>query len=84
MPGCTVPVDECRIHHTEFPWPTDGRTDLDALVPICETDHHRVHEGGWTLKVRPDRTITVTRPDGTVTYDGPSADRRPAPRSPDP
>jgi hypothetical protein len=74
MPGCTVPVDVCRIHHVD-PWRTGGRTDLDALVPVCELDHHRLHEGGWTLKVAPDRTITVTSPTGEVTYDGPGNDR---------
>ena len=82
MPGCTITVDECRIHHTEYPWTTVGRTDLDVLVPICEVHHHQVHEGGWVLKLRPDRTITVTRPDGVVTYHGPSIDRTHHPARP--
>jgi hypothetical protein len=81
MPGCTVPFDQCRVHHID-PWHDGGRTDLDQLVPVCERDHHRLHEGGWTIKLRADRTITLTRPDGVVVYDGPSIDRtrrRPGP-----
>jgi hypothetical protein len=74
MPDCDVPVDACRIHHVD-PWQQGGRTDLDSLVPVCEQDHHRLHEGGWSLKIRPDRSITVTSPTGEVTYEGPSNDR---------
>jgi hypothetical protein len=84
MPGCTVPFDQCRVHHVD-PWHDGGRTDLDQLVPVCERDHHRLHEGGWTLKVRPDRTITLARPDGVVVYEGTSVDRtRRPPAGPDP
>ena len=32
--------------------------------------HHHVHEGGWTLTLKPDRTITLHRPDGTLAYEG--------------
>lgn len=74
MPGCTVPVDDCRIHHVD-PWHSQGRTDLDVLVPVCEADHHRLHEGCWSLKLTPDRTLTVTRPDGTTAWEGASIDR---------
>jgi Domain of unknown function (DUF222)/HNH endonuclease len=74
MPRCTVPVDVCRIHHID-PWQAGGRTDLDALVPVCEQDHHRLHEGGWSLKITPERWITLTSPTGEVTYDGSSNDR---------
>lgn len=84
MPGCTVPFDQCRVHHVDL-WHDGGRTDLDQLVPVCERDHHRLHEGGWTIKLRADRTITVARPDGVVVYDGPSVDRTRRPRAgPDP
>jgi hypothetical protein len=38
-----------------------------------------VHEGGWTLTLDPDRTITLIRPDGVIHYHGPSITRRPAP-----
>jgi hypothetical protein len=74
MPGCTVPFDACRIHHVNF-WEHFGVTDLDNLVPICELDHHLVHEGGWTLELHTGRRITLHRPDGTVSFDGITTDR---------
>ena len=80
MPGCAVDVDQCRIHHVD-PFATGGRTDLERMVPVCEADHHRVHEGRWRLDVTADRTITVTRPDGVVTYRGTSVDRTHGPPS---
>ena len=64
-PGCTVGFDSCRIHHIRW-WTRDqGPTDIDNLLPLCETHHHLVHEGRWTLTMTPDRTATWTRPDGT-------------------
>ncbi|MEQ9163339.1 MAG: HNH endonuclease signature motif containing protein, partial [Ilumatobacter fluminis] len=74
FPGCTVGIDDCRIHHTT-PWQHGGNTDLDDLAPVCETHHHLVHEGGWELTIRPDRTATWTRPDGATHWTGPTNDR---------
>ena len=62
-PGCHVSFEHCRIHHVTD-WTHGGHTDLDQLVPLCATHHHLVHEGGWTLTLDPDRTITLVRPDG--------------------
>ena len=76
-PNCSVTFDDCRIHHLD-PWAAGGRTDLDRMVPLCEAHHHRVHEGGWTLTVAPDRTATWIRPDGTPHWTGSLLDRRPA------
>src|SRR5262249_18940565 len=45
-PTCTVPFDDCPIHHV-VPVERGGPTDLDNLVPLCSDDHHLVHEGGW-------------------------------------
>jgi hypothetical protein len=79
VPSCSVPVDVCRVHHVA-PWRTGGRTDLDSLVPVCEQHHHAFHEGGWELKLTPDRVVTVWRPDGQVVQEGPANDRtRPPP-----
>jgi hypothetical protein len=74
LPDCTVPFEHCRIHHVTF-WEHHGATDLDNLVPICERHHHLVHEGGWTLHLHPGRRITLHRPDGTITHDGPTTNR---------
>ena len=61
--GCEVPFDRCEIHH--ITWVEhDGTTDLHNLIPICSRHHHLVHEGHHTLHLAPDRTLTVTTPDG--------------------
>jgi hypothetical protein len=75
-PHCTVSFDACRIHHVVY-WFHGGRSDLDNLIPLCETHHHLVHEGGWTLRILPDRRTTWRTPDGTVYHDGITTDRRP-------
>ena len=48
---------------------------LENLIPLCSRHHHVVHEGGWNLKMLPDRTTVWTRPDGTVFSEGQSIDR---------
>ena len=74
-PSCRVPFDSCRIHHIRW-WTRDlGPTDLENLLPLCEKDHHLVHEGGWTLTMTPDRVATWIRPDGTVWITASTADR---------
>ncbi|CAN5830678.1 hypothetical protein BH24ACT5_BH24ACT5_25900 [soil metagenome] len=77
-PGCRVGFDDCRIHHADH-WEHLGRTDLARLIPLCERHHHLVHEGGWSLTLDQDsaRTVTLSRPDGTVHHHCPSIDRRP-------
>ena len=74
-PECTVTFEACRIHHVT-PWLRPrGDTDISNLLPLCETHHHSVHEGGWGLTITPDRTATWTRPDGTHHHTGPTNDR---------
>ncbi len=63
--GCDVAFDRCEIHHIDF-FEHGGTTDLHNLLPLCARHHHLVHEGGWTLQLAPDRTLTVTRCDGTM------------------
>jgi hypothetical protein len=36
-----------------------------------------VHEGGWHLTLHSDRSITLTRPDGTLHYQGSTIDVAP-------
>jgi len=75
-PTCTVPFEDCEIHHI-IPWEIGGRTDLANLAPLCNHDHHLVHEGHWTLTLTPDRTATWTRPDGTHYLTTPTINRAP-------
>ncbi|MBA3801893.1 MAG: hypothetical protein H0X22_03175 [Acidimicrobiia bacterium] len=64
--GCSTPFDWCEIHHIWF-WELNGLTDLDNLVPLCHRHHHLVHDACWRLQLDPrDRTLTFTRPDGTI------------------
>jgi len=79
-PDCTVPFEHCRVHHVNVFWRDGGSTDLDNLIPVCEEHHHLVHEGGWSLRMAPDRCTTWTRPDGTEWRRGSAIDRRPAVR----
>ena len=68
---CPTPFRHCEIHHVT--WRSrNGLTDIENLLPICVRHHHLVHEGRWMLHLAPDRTLTVTRPDGTTdTHDLP-------------
>jgi hypothetical protein len=70
IPGCEVSITRCEVHHL-IEWEAGGRTDLDNLIPVCSHHHHRVHADGWRLALAPDRTLTVTRPDGTTVSDSP-------------
>lgn len=61
--GCDRPISWCQAHHiTE--WERGGPTDLDNLIPLCSRHHHAVHEGQWAIKLLPDRTLRIFRPDG--------------------
>jgi hypothetical protein len=62
--GCDRPLSWCQAHHVRE-WENGGPTDLDNLVPLCTKHHHAVHEGQWTVKLVPDRTLRIFCPDGT-------------------
>jgi hypothetical protein len=74
--GCNVGFEHCHIHHVIF-WRFQGPTDISNLVPVCSKHHHLAHEGGWTLSMTPDRTVTWTRPDGTIHSSRSAIDRAP-------
>ena len=74
-PDCRVGFSSTRMHHVAH-WIRDhGATDIDNLLPLCETHHHLVHEGGWTLTMTSDRVATWTLPDGTIYHRGSTIDR---------
>ena len=64
-PLCEVPFTNCRIHHVEW-FTRGGATVLANLLPLCETHHHLVHEGGWDLTIDDRRHVTWQRPDGST------------------
>ncbi|MCU1394369.1 MAG: hypothetical protein JWM34_2797 [Ilumatobacteraceae bacterium] len=75
IPGCKVRSKHCEPHHLKF-WDEDfGPTDLANLVPLCSRHHHCVHEGHWRLVMHPDRSLTITYPDGSIQTTGPPAEQ---------
>lgn len=65
FPGCgrTMFVES---HHVKQ-WDRDfGPTDYDNLALLCSRDHHRCHEGGWTISGDPNGELIFTDPTGTI------------------
>ena len=62
FPGCSA--KRCDAHHIDH-WMNGGPTSLDNLVLLCRRHHRLVHEGRFTLRWRPDRTIAFFYPDGS-------------------
>lgn len=57
--------ESIEIHHTIF-FGTSRRTVPSELVPISRRWHHLIHDAGWTLAMDSDRTLHLSRPDGTL------------------
>ena len=70
FPGCERSAKWTHGHHLRH-WTKRGPTSLDNLVLLCSFHPHRSHQPGWSLKLLPDATLHVTRPDGTVTTSHP-------------
>lgn len=67
-PTCPIsgaPWSQIEIHHV-LEWDHGGPTQLSNLIPISTRWHHLVHEGRWTLHMDHDRTLKLSRPDGTL------------------
>jgi hypothetical protein len=80
FPGCDLAVSRCEAHHVT-PWQHGGGTDQSNVVLLCWRHHHDfAHHPQWQLKLLPDATVEVTRPDGRVlTGRPPALSRRRAP-----
>jgi hypothetical protein len=63
-----VPFEHTQIHQVTTYVLEQGLTDSDNLVPFCKRHHHLAHEGGWLLHLALDRTLTITKPDGTTIH----------------
>ena len=61
--GCDTPPSRCQAHH-EPSWLDDGTSDVDAMRLLCNGHHWLRHQTGWTGKILPDGTYTVTNPHG--------------------
>jgi hypothetical protein len=78
-PHCQVGFSHCRIHHIEW-FTRGGTTVLSNLLPLCETHHHQVHEGGWNLTIDHHRRVTWHQPDGTTWHTDHGPNRQPTPK----
>jgi len=74
-PTCAIPRCATRYAHTEIHhitwWEHGGPTNLANLLPLCAHHHHRIHTEHWQLTLAPDRTLTITHPNGTTMTTGP-------------
>ncbi|MFD6054035.1 DUF222 domain-containing protein [Agromyces sp. NPDC060279] len=51
-PECMRPPSHTEAHHIAW-WNRDeGPTDLDNGILLCSHHHHRVHDDGWTIRIR--------------------------------
>jgi len=73
--NCDRRLSWCQLHHIDE-WTNGGPTDFENLVPLCNQHHHNVHEGKWKIKLEPDRSLNIWKPDGTLwTKAGPPSRR---------
>jgi len=61
FPGCRRPPVDC--HHVVW-WSNGGWSTLDNAAWLCAYHHWLVHEGGWSLRRDPDRSLVFTGPAG--------------------
>jgi hypothetical protein len=55
-PGCQRPPSHTQAHHIRW-WKRDhGPTDLENGIMLCAHHHHRVHDDGWQIVIRDDRS----------------------------
>ena len=57
--GCGCPTQLLEIHHLRA-FEAGGRTDLDAMAPLCKGDHTRSHAEKWVFTRDPDGHILIT------------------------
>jgi hypothetical protein len=63
---CDRPVGWLQVHHLDEWDRDDGETNLDRGVAACTHHHHRLHEGGFSIRGDPTTgQLTFHRPDGT-------------------
>ncbi|MGY5885386.1 DUF222 domain-containing protein [Modestobacter lacusdianchii] len=60
-PGCTeTRIERLHAHHLR-PWRLGGRTDVSAMVLLCDVDHGLVHDEGIVLRLRGPQLVAHDR-----------------------
>jgi hypothetical protein len=62
FPGCTA-HRFLDAHHL-IAWALGGETSLENLILLCRHHHRLLHEGGFTVELRPGGRLLFRRPDG--------------------
>ncbi|MDE0065584.1 MAG: DUF222 domain-containing protein [Acidimicrobiaceae bacterium] len=73
--GCGANPLWCRAHHIIW-WRNGGPTDLDNLLLVCDSCHHKIHEQGWTVHQHPKTRRYKLKPPAS----GPVSAQNPADR----
>jgi hypothetical protein len=60
--GCTRPPSHAEAHHIAWWGRHDGRTDLSNGIMLCSFHHHRVHDDGWSIRIRDGRSWFIPPP----------------------
>jgi hypothetical protein len=70
-PGCHHRrfLEAHHVHH----WAEGGETSLSNLILTCSHHHALIHEGGFSVQRRADRSLYFVRPDGRP-VEAPSAE----------
>jgi hypothetical protein len=63
IPGCTVPVGWCEIHHVQE-YSRGGPTHTDNGVALCWFHHRSIDQGGWHVTMR--HGVPHVRPPGWI------------------
>jgi len=54
-----------HVHHIRH-WARGGRTTIVNLVTLCGGHHRKMHEGGWTIRGDPNKTLSFYDREGRL------------------
>ncbi|WP_022892748.1 HNH endonuclease signature motif containing protein [Agromyces subbeticus] len=58
-PACQRPPSHAQAHHIAWWGRHHGRTELSNGIMLCSFHHHRVHDDGWSIRIRDGRSWFV-------------------------
>jgi hypothetical protein len=61
-PGCQRPPSHSQAHHIAWWERDDGPTDTANGIMLCSHHHHRIHNDGWSILIRDDRSWFIPPP----------------------